>query len=102
MIVTDKQKEKVKVTDCFLDNKIHWPTLSLLCKKSDLPLLINKQPAVHLFLIDRLFSHQLCVHVGVHGLADSILLEMCGHNHGYNRPDESGKKCAQGCCVDGE
>lgn len=48
------------------------------------------------------FFRQLCVHVGVHGLADSIQLEMCGHNHGYNRPDESGKKCATGCCVDGE
>ena len=52
--------------------------------------------------MDRVCFHQLCVHVGVHGLADSIQLEMCGHNHGYNRPDESGKKCAQGCCVDGE
>ncbi|XP_027055247.1 pyroglutamyl-peptidase 1-like isoform X1 [Pocillopora damicornis] len=44
---------------------------------------------------------KLCVHVGVHGLADSIQLEMCGHNYGYNRPDETGKKCEKGCCVDG-
>ncbi|KAL9986079.1 hypothetical protein ACROYT_G000153 [Oculina patagonica] len=44
---------------------------------------------------------KLCVHVGVHGLADSVQLEMCGHNHGYNRPDESGKKCGEGCCVHG-
>ncbi|KAJ7369396.1 Pyroglutamyl-peptidase 1, partial [Desmophyllum pertusum] len=44
---------------------------------------------------------KLCVHVGVHGLADSIQLEMCGHNHGYSRPDESGSKCGTGCCVDG-
>ena len=52
--------------------------------------------------MDRVIFHQLCVHVGVHGLADSIQLEKCGHNDGYCRPDESGKKCAVGCCVEGE
>lgn len=44
---------------------------------------------------------KLCVHVGVHGLADSVQLEMCAHNDGYNRPDECGKKCRHGCCVEG-
>lgn len=43
----------------------------------------------------------LCVHVGVHGLADSVQLEMCAHNDGYNRPDEIGQKCHHGCCVKG-
>ena len=41
------------------------------------------------------------MHVGVHGLADSVQLEMCAHNDGYTRPDESGKKCHHGCCVEG-
>ena len=45
---------------------------------------------------------QLCVHVGVHGLADSVQLEECAHNDGYNRPDECGKKCLHCCCVDGK
>lgn len=66
--------------------------------------MIFHETVCSLSILDRqgFFFHQLCVHVGVHGLADSIQLEMCGQNHGYNRPDESGKKCAQGCCVDGE
>ncbi|CAH3156019.1 unnamed protein product [Porites lobata] len=44
---------------------------------------------------------KLCVHVGVHGLADCVQLEMCAHNDGYNRPDEGGQKCHHSCCVEG-
>ncbi|XP_068740227.1 pyroglutamyl-peptidase 1-like [Montipora capricornis] len=44
---------------------------------------------------------KLCVHVGVHGFTDNVLLEKCAHNYGYNSPDESGNKCHHGCCVEG-
>ena len=47
------------------------------------------------------FYCQLCVHVGVYGFTDNVLLEKCAHNYGYNSPDERGNKCHHGCCVEG-
>ncbi|XP_028833974.1 pyroglutamyl-peptidase 1 [Denticeps clupeoides] len=43
---------------------------------------------------------QLMVHVGVSGMATTVTLEQCGHNHGYTRPDNSAFCPSSQCCID--
>ncbi|KAK3717902.1 hypothetical protein QZH41_014900, partial [Actinostola sp. cb2023] len=44
----------------------------------------------------------LCIHVGVHGLTDKILLETCAHNDGYQcRPDIHCKVHESDYCIPG-
>ncbi|XP_064197486.1 pyroglutamyl-peptidase 1-like [Anguilla rostrata] len=47
------------------------------------------------------YHPQLVVHVGVSGAATAITLEMCGHNHGYKRPDNCSFCPDTHCCVEG-
>ncbi|KAM8850331.1 pyroglutamyl-peptidase 1-like [Spinachia spinachia] len=43
---------------------------------------------------------QLVVHVGVSGLATTVLLEQCAHNKGYKRLDNCSFCPASQCCMD--
>ncbi|KAM3866007.1 pyroglutamyl-peptidase 1 [Diretmus argenteus] len=43
---------------------------------------------------------QLVVHVGVSGLATTVTLEQCGHNHGYKRPDNCSFCPVSQCCME--
>ncbi|XP_051989691.1 pyroglutamyl-peptidase 1 [Xyrauchen texanus] len=44
---------------------------------------------------------QLVVHVGVSGMATTVTLEQCGHNHGYMRLDNC-RFCPESrCCMEG-
>ncbi|KAJ8270107.1 hypothetical protein GJAV_G00110430 [Gymnothorax javanicus] len=47
------------------------------------------------------YSPQLLVHVGVSGAATTITLETCGHNDGYERPDNCSFCPDTQCCVEG-
>ncbi|XP_035643630.1 pyroglutamyl-peptidase 1-like [Oncorhynchus keta] len=44
---------------------------------------------------------QLVVHVGVSGIATTVTLEKCGHNHGYKRVDNCSFCPDSQCCLDG-
>ncbi|KXJ10314.1 pyroglutamyl-peptidase 1 [Exaiptasia diaphana] len=45
---------------------------------------------------------KLCIHVGVHGLTDKVLLETCAHNDGYQcKPDINFKVNSTDHCVQG-
>lgn len=46
------------------------------------------------------FCGQLVVHVGVSGLATTVTLEQCGHNHGYQRLDNCSYCPATQCCIE--
>ncbi|XP_065118475.1 pyroglutamyl-peptidase 1 [Paramisgurnus dabryanus] len=43
----------------------------------------------------------LVVHVGVSGMATTVTLEQCGHNHGYLRLDNSRFCPKSRCCMEG-
>ncbi|XP_036410420.1 pyroglutamyl-peptidase 1-like isoform X2 [Megalops cyprinoides] len=47
------------------------------------------------------YHPQLVVHVGVSGMATTITLEKCGHNHGYTGLDNCSFCPDTKCCVDG-
>ncbi|KAJ8383311.1 hypothetical protein AAFF_G00221710 [Aldrovandia affinis] len=47
------------------------------------------------------YRPQLVVHVGVSGVATTVTLEKCGHNHGYKRLDNSSFCPDSQCCVEG-
>ncbi|KAL2097083.1 hypothetical protein ACEWY4_006290 [Coilia grayii] len=46
------------------------------------------------------YKPELVVHVGVSGMATSVTLEQCGHNHGYNRLDNCNFCPYSQCCID--
>ncbi|KAB5535807.1 hypothetical protein PHYPO_G00122160 [Pangasianodon hypophthalmus] len=47
------------------------------------------------------YHPQLVVHVGVSGMATTVTLEKCGHNHGYRRLDNCDFYPKSGCCIEG-
>ncbi|XP_030631079.1 pyroglutamyl-peptidase 1 [Chanos chanos] len=47
------------------------------------------------------YHPQLVVHVGVSGMATTVTLEKCGHNHGYKRLDNCSFCPESQCCVEG-
>ncbi|KAF7692450.1 pyroglutamyl-peptidase 1 [Silurus meridionalis] len=47
------------------------------------------------------YHPQLVVHVGVSGMATTVTLEKCGHNHGYVRADNRKFYPRSECCMEG-
>ncbi|XP_036412327.1 pyroglutamyl-peptidase 1 [Colossoma macropomum] len=47
------------------------------------------------------YHPQLVVHVGVSGMATTVTLEKCGHNHGYSRLDNCNFYPGTECCMEG-
>ncbi|XP_066508311.1 pyroglutamyl-peptidase 1-like [Hoplias malabaricus] len=47
------------------------------------------------------YHPKLVVHVGVSGMATTVTLEKCGHNHGYSRRDNCSFYPESQCCMEG-
>ncbi|XP_076149934.1 pyroglutamyl-peptidase 1 [Alosa pseudoharengus] len=106
-------KKTVIVTgfEPFGEHKVNasWIAVQELEKLSlgeDIHLLVKEIPVEYKAVSELLpslwkqYQPELVVHVGVSGMATSVTLEQCGHNHGYNRLDNCDFCPNSQCCID--